>query len=269
MLKKEYYLIKQSFPHLDVKINKIYCPTNIQHLKKFISYMAGTIEVYLYNEENGKREDLTESLGNRNFNVYDHRFELVRLIKMIYSHPHLKNKYISFYALSDVRPDFLPKFFMFNYVYTSRGLEHQFESDGISCKIDDHNKKQTYGNEYEVFIAEKYQDNGYSVENRGIKNSFNDGGLDVIARKDNKLILVQCKNWTMSNSFKINQKDIRAFIGDCFIYLKDINLEGIKVSYHFIVSHDNILTKSAEIFLKQNTFVKFKCVAFEDKNLIE
>ena len=47
---------------------------------------------------------------------------------------------------------------------------------------------------------------------------------------------------------------------------KDINLEQKKVSYHFIVSHNNILTESAEIFLKQNTFIKFKCVAFENKN---
>ncbi|WP_404320257.1 hypothetical protein [Malaciobacter canalis] len=67
----------------------------------------------------------------------------------------------------------------------------------------------------------------------------------------------------MSNIYKINQKDIRAFIGDCFLYLKDLDIKGLKVSYHFIVSHNNILTKSAEIFLEQNNFIKFKCVPFE------
>ncbi|MBU3015128.1 restriction endonuclease [Poseidonibacter lekithochrous] len=232
--------------------------------------MIGSIEVYLYNEENGQREDLTESLGNKKFNVYEHRFELVRPVKVVYSTPHLKNKYLSFYTLSDINPDFLPKFFMFNHVYIIKGgIEHQFAADRISCNIEDHNKRQTYGNDYERFIADKYKYNGYDVEDRGIKNSFNDGGLDIIARKDNKLILVQCKNWTMSNSYKINQKDIRAFVGDCFLYLQNINLEEIKVSYHFIVSHDNILTKSAEIFLKQNTFIKFKCVAFQGDTLIK
>lgn len=68
----------------------------------------------------------------------------------------------------------------------------------------------------------------------------------------------------MSNSYKINQKDLRAFVGDCFLYLKDKNLVKRKVSYHYIVSHKDILTKSAEIFLEQNKFIKFKCVPFEE-----
>lgn len=263
-MSKNYYLIKQSFPYIDTKINKIHCPCNDTHLKKLISFMTGTIEVYLYNEENGERVDLTESLGNRNFNPYEHKFELIRTVKMIYTTKYLKNKYISFYSLLDVNGDYLPKLFMDDSVFKIKdGIEHEFSSERLYCNIENHNRKQKYGNDYEEFISNKYKDVGYKVELRGIKESFNDGGLDIIARKDNSIVLVQCKNWSMSNNYKINQKDLRAFVGDCFLYLKEMNLEGIKISYHFIVSHDNILTKSAEIFLKQNGFIKFKCVPFE------
>ncbi|MGA1939441.1 restriction endonuclease [Arcobacter sp. YIC-310] len=226
--------------------------------------MIGTIEVYLYNDDNGRREDLTTTLGTKNFNLYEHKFELVRIVEMVYSSKYLKNVYISFYTLLDITPDFLPKFFMNDCVFKIKGgIEHRFSSDKLSCSIKDHNKRNKYGNDYEEFISNKYKSAEYKVELRGIKESFNDGGLDLIAKKNNIIVLVQCKNWKMSNSYKVNQKDLRAFVGDCFLYLKDKNLEGKKVSYHFIVSHDNILTKSAEIFLKENQFIKFKCVPFE------
>ncbi len=93
-----YYIIKQSLPYLETKINKVYCPCNEIHLKKLISFMIGIIEVYLYNEENGKREDLTETLGTRDFNLYEHKFEHLKTVKMIYSHKHFVNKYFLFYS---------------------------------------------------------------------------------------------------------------------------------------------------------------------------
>ncbi len=263
-MNENYYLIKQSFPYLDTKINKIYCPCNMKHLKKLISFMTGTIEVYLYNEENGMRKDLTSSLGNRDFNLYENRFERISTVKMAYSHKYLQNKYFSFYALMDIRLEYLANFFMNDYVYSIKGgIEHRFDRRSFSCDLEDQKKRLKYGNDYEKFISNKYESLGYKVELRGVSKSFNDGGLDIIAKKENNMVLIQCKNWKMSNNYKINQKDIRAFIGDCYLYLKDINLEGLKVSYHFIVSHNNILTKPAEIFLEQNNFVKFKCVPFE------
>jgi hypothetical protein len=61
----------------------------------------------------------------------------------------------------------------------------------------------------------------------------------------------------------INQKDLRAFIGDCYLYLVKNNIKGRKISFHYIASHYDILTKSAEIFLKKNPMIKFKVVPFE------
>ncbi|TLS99565.1 restriction endonuclease [Aliarcobacter cibarius] len=261
--KKEYYLIKQSIPYLKTTINKIYTPCNITHIKKLISFMTGTIEVFLVSEEDGKREDLTDSLGNRNFNIYEHKFELFRTITLTYSN-YYHNVYIIFYAEKGINKLNFKHFFMNDLIYISQGWTDHFSNSLFFSNIDEHKKKKNYGNKYEEFISNKYLDLGYEVKNIGIKKSFDDGGIDIIARKDNNIILVQCKNWSMSNNYKINQKDLRAFVGDCFLYLKDKNLVETKVSYHYIVSHENILTKSAEIFLEQNKFIKFKCIPFED-----
>ena len=263
MEKKEYYLIKQSIPYLKITINKIYTPCNITHIKKLISFMTGTIEVFLVSEEDGKREDLTDSLGNRNFNIYEHKIESIRILHATYRNKLHMNVYFSFYSLIDPHDD-LKYFFMNDFIYKRLGITYEFPRDILACSIDEHKKKKNYGNNYEEFISNKYLDLGYKVENIGIKKSFDDGGIDIIARKDNNITLVQCKNWSMSNNYKINQKDLRAFVGDCFLYLKDKNLVETKVSYHYIVSHEDILTKSAEIFLEQNKFIKFKCVSFED-----
>lgn len=54
MVENKYYLIKQTFPYIKTKINKIYTPCNIIHLKKIISMMDGLIEVFLVSEEDGK-----------------------------------------------------------------------------------------------------------------------------------------------------------------------------------------------------------------------
>lgn len=264
MAENKYYLIKQTFPHIKTNINKIYTPCNITHLKKLISMMDGTIEVFLVSEEDGKREDLTNTFGNRNFNIYEHRIESMRIIEMVYSSKILKNVYFSFYSFSNIGFNDLEYFFMNDFIYKVKSVTHNFPRDILACNIDEYIKKKNYGDNYENFISNKYLNLGYEVENIGIKKSFDDGGIDIIAKKDNNIVLVQCKNWSMSNNYKINQKDLRAFVGDCFLYLKDKNLIEIKVSYHFIVSHENILTKSAEIFLEQNNFIKFKCVPFED-----
>lgn len=89
----KYYIIKQSFPYLPTKINKVYCPCNLKHLKELLSFFTGTIEVYLYDEKSAKREDLTNQLGNRDFDIYEHKFEKLHTIKIIFTNRHIQNQY--------------------------------------------------------------------------------------------------------------------------------------------------------------------------------
>lgn len=233
-MSRKYYLIRQKLPYLEDNIIKIYEPCNLIHLQKFISFMIGEIYVYLYDEFDNSRIDLTSQYGVSKFDIFSFSFEKVNIQTHVFKNRNRVSCYFKIYAKSTEMKNQLSSFF--------------------------------YGDDYEEFISNKYKELGYQVFLNG-KKSFNDGGLDIIAKKNNSMVLVQCKNWSMSNKYKISQKDLRAFIGDCYLYLLK-NPTQNKVSFHFIVSHNNILTKSANIFLKENIILKFKCVPFEKNNFI-
>lgn len=263
----KYYIIKQSIPYLKTRIIKIGIPCNLTHLKKFISFMFGKIEVYIYDDLDNSRIDVSKEFGVLDFNIYDYQFEKTFIYKFNFTHKTYQNKYFDVYSIKELRFNDFENFFMFDLVYKLKSLESEFHIGGLFyCSIDGHKKNKNAGSTYEDFISKKYVDLGYDVFLNGINKSFNDGGIDIIANKDNNVVLIQCKNWILSNSYKINQKDLRAFVGDCFLYVKKYKYFDKKISYHFIVSHEDILTGSAQIFLKENPFIKFKCVPFE-KNI--
>ncbi|MFY9089231.1 restriction endonuclease [Arcobacter aquimarinus] len=258
----KYYIIKQSVPYLKPKIIKIGIPCNLTHLKKFISFMFGKIEVYIYDDLDNSRIDVSKEFGVLDFNIYDYPFEKIFINKFRFVNKIYKDIYFEIFSIKELHHNDFENFFMSNNLYKFKTLDFLF-SNFFSCSIDEHKKNINVGSIYESFISKKYVDLGYEVLLNGINKSFDDGGIDIIATKDNNVVLIQCKNWILSNSYKINQKDLRAFIGDCFLYIKKNKYFDKKISYHFIVSHDNILTGSAEIFLKENSFIKFKCVPFE------
>lgn len=261
-IKTKYYIIKQSLPHLKPNTMKVIIPCNLTHLKKLISYMFGKIEVFICDEDDNSRIDVSKELGVLDFNIYEHQFHKMRKLTFVFSHNSLKNEYFHFFSIKELFKNDFEKFFMFDQVYKIKEMSSSTISSVLSCSLEDHKKRNHYGNTYEIFISKKYEEQNYQVELNGIKKSFEDGGIDIIAIKENSIVLVQCKNWAMSNNYKITQKDLRAFVGDCFLYLKDKPLDK-KVSYHFIVSHEDILTGSAKIFLEKHKFIKFKCVPFE------
>ena len=58
------------------------------------------------------------------------------------------------------------------------------------------------GNDFENFVADVYSKLGYQTEKVG---GSGDGGIDIIAKKDNKKYIIQCKDW---NSNKANPDDV-------------------------------------------------------------
>jgi len=264
-MKQSYYLIKQVLPHVPINIIKIYEPCNVTHLKQLISTLIGEINVYHYDKDDNSRKNLTETFGNLEFNIYEHRFENIGKIQYVYRCHGYNAMYIIAYIMIDKKSKYLSlmprKFYVQGIVRFYDGMN--ISSGIFISNIEEHKRKNTYGDEYEKYIAKKYEENGFSVTLNGINKSYNDGGIDVIAENEDTVILVQCKNWSLSNDYKINQKDLRAFIGDCYLYVLENSGLNKSIGFHFIVSHDNILTKSAEIFLNKNTLIKFKCIPFE------
>jgi len=262
-LAKGYYIIRQEVPFLEPKIMKIFTPINGEHFNTFVSNLVGNISIYLYDGKNNSRKDMTNSYILKEFDMNEHKPELIKERKYGYRNSIYKYTNFEFYVYEGNKYKDLEYFYMNGEKHfraqAGASIENPFKSS-----LSDRKRNMNYGNSYEKFIASKYEESGYIVELNGIKKNTNDGGIDLIAFKEDNLILVQCKNWSMSNKYKINQKDLRAFIGDSFIYMTENELFNKKVSFHFIVSHENILNEGAIKFLEEQNMVKFKVVAFEN-----
>lgn len=60
-----------------------------------------------------------------------------------------------------------------------------------------------WGSLYEKYCGQKFAADGYEVDYRGLTAGFNDGGIDLILRKDDNTIFVQCKH-TFKSSLSRN-----------------------------------------------------------------
>jgi DUF2075 family protein len=70
------------------------------------------------------------------------------------------------------------------------------------------------GKMYERYVGYLYESKGYSVEYVGIFKGLEDLGRDIIAKKNNAIIVVQCKNWSRFRT--IYEKHIFQFFGTVF-----------------------------------------------------
>jgi len=72
------------------------------------------------------------------------------------------------------------------------------------------------GRDFELFIGYEYECLGYSVEYFGIEKRLEDLGRDLIAKKDNVTLIIQCKYW--SKDKVIHEKHIAQLYGTVAMY---------------------------------------------------
>lgn len=75
-------------------------------------------------------------------------------------------------------------------------------------------KKQKIGFEFERYCGYFLENKGYKVKYNGILNGLNDGGIDLIVEKDDKIIYVQCKYWSLTKF--IRENSISQLFGSAF-----------------------------------------------------
>lgn len=117
------------------------------------------------------------------------------------------------------------------------------------------------GHDYEKYVAEHYKSIGYEVSLNGIIHGKKDDGIDIICKRNNELILVQCKNWNVKSRYRITHLILKAFIGCCSEYTNKNQILNKKVEFHFITSN-NILDASAKKYLAESTTLKYKILPF-------
>lgn len=81
-----------------------------------------------------------------------------------------------------------------------------------------HNKtKWQIGRDYELFVGYKYQQKGYKVDYFGSYMGMEDLGRDLIAKKDSKILIIQCKYW--GHEKVIHEKHITQLYGTMASYI--------------------------------------------------
>ena len=83
--------------------------------------------------------------------------------------------------------------------------------------INSHNKtKWQIGRDYELYVGYMYSKKGYSVDYFGSYMGLEDLGRDLICKKDNQTLIIQCKYW--SHSKQIHEKHITQLYGTLISY---------------------------------------------------
>lgn len=263
----EYFLIKQIIEDkLQTSIDL--WGTNEDDIIKFRNLLAGTVAVYLYNQKTNQRINLTDKLGKIGIFNKKENYSLITIkFKSDYANQyHILKKAIVYKENANeiFKNGF---FFTRNYPAVNKTINFKIKEVfyfDTKYKKEQNKNNNIYGNEYEKYIGKKYEEQNKKVIYNGINKKRKDAGIDLIIKEENKITFVQCKNWKEVNHFKLNQRDIRAFIGDCYMYMFNNKID-IKHSFHFIVSDERLLTDDAKWYIKNNKKLKFKIIPFEEK----
>jgi Holliday junction resolvase len=86
------------------------------------------------------------------------------------------------------------------------------------------NEKIEKGKEYEEYVAKVYRSRGYNVSEYGKDMGVKDKGIDLIAKKDKHIVLLQCKNWNENGKWKITHKEIKTFQTEARNFVEDAKI---------------------------------------------
>lgn len=94
-------------------------------------------------------------------------------------------------------------------------------------KIEEKNKNLEIGQKFEKYCGSIYEKKGYNVKYNGFENGKTDGGIDLIANKEDEEIYIQCKYWSKSKT--IRENIISQLFGSAFKMAidKEGNPEGV------------------------------------------
>lgn len=102
------------------------------------------------------------------------------------------------------------------------------------------------GRDYEYYIGYLYTKKGYTVEYFGSEKGLEDLGRDLIAKKDNYILIIQCKYW--STKKQIHEKHINQLYGTMIAYCFENNLPTDRV--HGVLVTNITLSNTANRFSK-------------------
>lgn len=116
-----------------------------------------------------------------------------------------------------------------------------------------HKSKWLIGRLYERYVGYLYEKDDYDVEYIGIFKGFEDLGRDLICRKGNDFIVIQCKNWAEFRT--IYEKHIFQFFGTVFQYKDENKDKKVRAIFYTSTNLSDLarrFSKELNIELKEN-----------------
>ena len=110
-------------------------------------------------------------------------------------------------------------------------------------------EKKTRAVLYTEYIADHYRELGYSVTEQWKENNVENDGIDLIVKKDDEVIFIQCKEWNKNNLHKIGDKEIKILRIDTYDFLeKNSIFKTYKIKMRYILS-ENFIDTSAITYI--------------------
>lgn len=117
--------------------------------------------------------------------------------------------------------------------------------------------KWLIGRMYERFVGYLYEKEGYDVEYVGIFKGYEDLGRDLICKKDNEFVIIQCKNWSQFKT--IYEKHIFQFFGTVFQYKDENPSKNVKAVFYTSTQLSDLARRFAsELKIDLRESFKFK-----------
>ena len=122
--------------------------------------------------------------------------------------------------------------------------------------------KKEIGRLYECFVGFLYEAKGYDVEYFGNIKGFEDLGRDLICKKGDEVIIIQCKNWS---TFKtIFEKHIFQFFGTVFQYKQTYPEKSVNGKFYTSTNLSDLALSFANEFnieiIEEFPLERFPCI---------
>ena len=113
--------------------------------------------------------------------------------------------------------------------------------------------KWQLGRDYERYIGYLFENNGYNVYYQGILEGFDDLGRDLICKKKEKTIIVQCKRWSQYKT--IHEKHVNQLYGTFIKYTIDYPKEKV----------DAVLYTTTKLSERAKEFAKYLSIEIAEE----
>lgn len=124
--------------------------------------------------------------------------------------------------------------------------------------------KWQIGRDYEMYIGYLYENKGFRIEYNGIIKKLEDLGRDLIAKKQNEILIIQCKNWSQEK--EIHEKHVFQLYGSVVLYKiqnPQANVKGVFITSTQLSSTAKDIATYLKIEIKENLslgiFPRIKC----------